>query len=488
MYYFGTDGIRDKAARLLERGLPYLLGKALSERGGKIIVARDVRTHSEDIEKQLCKGLLTGASQIWLTGILPTPALAYIAEREGADYAVMITASHNPPEFNGLKVFGKNGNKLPLADEIALDNRLREIAIAENMIENGSELRNEVALLDSETENHTGLSNEVADNKSKIGNYSELNSEAAADGATLTDDELSSALSIKISKQNHRIRIVDGAEFIYKKHVRGMFPRFDGVKVHLDCAGGCFAKLAKSVFEELGAQVQAENDERDGETVNVNCGSTHIEALTSKVQKDEIGFAFDGDGDRCIAVVDGKPYDGDAILLALSTLYRIQGKLRKKFVVGTTLTNSRLQRELAFQNTALVRADVGDKYVLDMLRASSCFLGGEKSGHILMLDRASTGDGLITALTLLEVKKTIGSLPKFIPYPMLEFNVRAERPSEYLNSDEFKSKVALAEKDYGKKGRLIVRPSGTEPYIRIAYECFAKDCDLIFDGIKKIFL
>ncbi|MDE7372870.1 MAG: hypothetical protein K2N18_02290 [Clostridia bacterium] len=476
MYYFGTDGIRDKASRLLELQLPYLLGKALSERGGKIIVARDVRTHSIDIEKQLCKGLLTGASQIWLTGILPTPALAYIAEREGADYAVMITASHNSPEFNGLKVFGKNGSKLPLADEQALDNRLHQIATSDN--EQRKTTSAEVA---------TDIDSSSSKDANSIQRSEAAEAAEVAADTALTEDELRSKLTIKISKQNHRIRIVDGAEFQYSKHVRYMFPRFDGVKVRLDCANGCFAKLAKGVFEELGVQVQAENDERDGEHVNVNCGSTHIEELVSKVQKDEIGFAFDGDGDRCIAVVDGKPYDGDAILLALSTLYRIQGKLRKKFVVGTTLTNSRLQRELAFQNTALVRADVGDKYVLDMLRSSSCFLGGEKSGHILMLDRANTGDGLITALTLLEVKKTIGSLPKFIPYPMLEFNVRADDPADYAKSDEFKKKVALAEKEYGKKGRLIVRPSGTEPYIRIAYECFTKDCDPIFDGIKKIF-
>lgn len=447
MYYFGTDGIRDKAQTLLDRQLPFLLGRALSEKGGKIIVARDVRTHSADIEKQLCKGLLTGSAQIWLTGILPTPALAYIAEQENADFAVMITASHNAPEFNGLKVFGKNGSKLPLADETVLDNRLYAIS--------GEEV------------------------------CPAPEDDAAAD--TLTDDELSSALSIKISRQNHRIRIVDGAEFLYKKHIKSMFPRFEGFKVRLDCAYGCFAGLAKGVFEDLGVQVYAENDTRDGELVNVNCGSTHLAEFAEKVQKDEIGFAFDGDGDRVLAVVNGKTYDGDAILLALSTLYRIQGKLRKKFVVGTTLTNSRLQRELAFQNTALVRADVGDKYVLDMLRSSCSLLGGEKSGHILMLDRANTGDGLITALTLLEVKKTIGSLPKFTPYPMLEFNVHADNPKAYSQSPEFLKTVAQAEKDYGKKGRLIVRPSGTEPYIRIAFECFAADYEPVFNEIKKLF-
>ena len=447
MYYFGTDGIRNKAQVLLDNNIPYILGIALSEKGGKVIVARDVRTHSEDIEKQLCKGLLTGSATIWLTGVLPTPALAYTAREENADYAVMITASHNAPEFNGLKVFAKGGTKLPPEEERALDKRLYEIA-------NGAEY--------------------------------EHCEEIAAD--TLTDDELTSALSIKISKQNHRIRIVDGAQFLYAKHVRNMFPRLDGMKVHLDCAHGCFAELAKDVFTALGATVRAENDTRDGEIVNVDCGSTHLDKFVPLVDKDEIGFAFDGDGDRVLAVVQGKPYDGDAILLALSTLYRIQGKLRKKFVVGTHLTNSRLQRELAFHNTALSRVDVGDKHILDRLKQSGCLLGGEKSGHILMLDRANTGDGLITALSLLEVKKTIGSLPKFTPYPMLEFNLHADNPTEYVNSAKFIRLAKLAEKEYGKKGRLIVRPSGTEPYVRIAYECFSQDFENIFEKIKKLFL
>lgn len=447
MYYFGTDGIRDKAQNLLNGQIPFLLGRALSEKGGKIVVARDVRTHSCEIENQLCRGLLTGSAQIWLTGILPTPALAYIAETERADYAVMITASHNAPEFNGLKVFGKRGGKLPLAEEIALDNRLREIA-----------------------------------NTPAPAIYDD----AAAD--TLSDDELSSALSIKISNKNHRVRIVDGAEFLYLKHVKSLFPRFDGFKVKLDCAHGCFAGIAKGVFEDLGVQTEAVNDNRDGNAVNVNCGSTHLAEFAKGVAADQIGFAFDGDGDRVLAVANGRLYDGDAILLALSTLYRIQGKLRKKFVVGTTLTNSKLQRELAFQNTALVRADVGDKYVLDMLRASNSLLGGEKSGHILMLDRANTGDGLITALTLLEVKKTIGSLPKFTPYPTLEFNVPADNPKKLATSKEFLNTVSSAENEFGKKGRLIVRPSGTEPYIRIAYECFSKDYEKIFEEIKNMFL
>lgn len=448
MQYFGTDGIRQKADYLLDNQIPFLLGKALSQTNAKIIVARDVRTHSKDIEKQLCKGLLEGAAQIWLAGILPTPALAYTAQTQKADYAVMITASHNAPEFNGLKVFGKNGKKLSKEEELLLDKKLVE-------------LKNNPSL--------PPLS--IVD--------------ICADA--LTEDERLSDLKITISEQNHRIRIVDGAEFLYAKHIKSMFPRFDGIKIRLDCAYGCFATLAPAIFLSLGAIVCAEHNVRDGEKVNVDCGSTHIEKFVARVKKDEIGFAFDGDGDRVIAVVNGKIYDGDAMLLALSTLYRLQGKLKKRFIVGTVLSNTKLQRELAYQNIALVRSDVGDKNVLDCLLAHGCLLGGEKSGHILMLDKENTGDGIVTALSLLEVKRTIGSLPKFTPYPMLELNIRTDNPRETLASSAFQEKITETNSLYSNSGRLIVRPSGTEPYIRVTYECFSSSPTAIFDDIKRIF-
>lgn len=448
MQYFGTDGIRQKADYLLDNQIPFLLGKALSQINAKIIVARDVRTHSKDIEKQLCKGLLEGAAQIWLAGILPTPALAYTAQTQKADYAVMITASHNAPEFNGLKVFGKNGKKLSKEEELLLDKKLVE-------------LKNNPSL--------PPLS--IVD--------------ICADA--LTEDERLSDLKITISEQNHRIRIVDGAEFLYAKHIKSMFPRFDGIKIRLDCAYGCFATLAPAIFLSLGAIVCAEHNVRDGEKVNVDCGSTHIEKFVARVKKDEIGFAFDGDGDRVIAVVNGKIYDGDAMLLALSTLYRLQGKLKKRFIVGTVLSNTKLQRELAYQNIALVRSDVGDKNVLDCLLAHGCLLGGEKSGHILMLDKENTGDGIVTALSLLEVKRTIGSLPKFTPYPMLELNIRTDNPRETLTSSAFQEKITETNSLYSNSGRLIVRPSGTEPYIRVTYECFSSSPTAIFDDIKRIF-
>ena len=458
MYYFGTDGIRNKADKLLSARTPFLLGKALSKNSYKILVARDVRESSLDIEKQLCLGLLEGDAKIYLAGVLPTPALAYIAQVEDADFAVMITASHNPPEFNGLKVFGKCGKKLSLDAETRLDATIKELS-------------DEFALKTEVGSAMLSLDHGIDD--------------ASAD--VLTDDEVTSPLKITLSPE-HRIRIVEGAEFLYAKHIKKLFPRFDGIKVRLDCAYGCFAELAPKIFESLGAIVKAEHNTRDGSRVNVNSGSTHIEAFAKRVDKDEIGFAFDGDGDRVLAVVDGKPYDGDAILLAISMLYRIKGKLKKKIVVGTELTNSKLQRELAYVNTALLRTEVGDKYILDALNNENCVLGGEKSGHIIMLDKSNTGDGIITALTLLEVKKTIGSLPTFDPYPMLNLNIPTDNPAEHLRSDEFKAKMAAANTLFSKYGRLIVRPSGTEPVIRVTFECFTQDEQPIFAKLKKLFL
>lgn len=439
MRYFGTDGIRREAHALLDGGVPYLLGKALGVTLGKVIVARDVRESSPAIERMLVRGLLAGDAQIYLAGVLPTPALAYIAGTNDARFAVMITASHNPPEYNGLKVFSRRGQKLSPREEEALDGALEALSADRSITDEQREA-------------------------------------LASDALVNPEKELA-----------HRVHILRDAEKEYANHVISMFPRFDEMSVTLDAANGCMAGLAKRVFEALGAKVTAINDARDGSKVNIGCGSTHMQALLAATPADGIGFAFDGDGDRVLAAVDGEVYDGDAILLALSTLYRVKGKLRKKFVVGTELTNSKLQRELAFQNTALMRTPVGDKYILNALLENGCLLGGEKSGHILMLDKGGTGDGLVTALSLLETKRTIGVLPRFKPYPMLEFDLPCENPKGALESDALQTKIALAKKLYGKYGRFVFRESGTEPYVRVAYECFSGNSQDIFAAIKKLF-
>lgn len=439
MRYFGTDGIRGRADALLSGGIPYLLGRALGVTCGKVVVARDVRASSPMLERQLVAGLLEGDAEVYLAGILPTPALAYIAGVHNARFAVMITASHNPPEFNGLKVFSRRGGKLTLREEEALD------AAAAALKADAPILKDAIEAL-------------------------------AAD-----------ACNVLKPPPPHRVHILHDAEGEYISHVTSAFPRFDGEEVTLDAAHGCMAGVARRVFETLGAKVSAINDDRDGKAVNVECGSTHISSLLAATPRHATGFAFDGDGDRVIAAVDGREYDGDAMLLALATLYRAKGKLRKKIVVGTELAGSRLQRELSAQNIALMRTPVGDKYVLRALLENDCLLGGEKSGHILMLDRATTGDGLITALSLLEAKRTLGALPAYQPYPMLSFDLPCEDPSGTLESEDMRQKLALANARFGKDGRLILRASGTEPKLRVAFECFSPDFQNIFRDIKNIF-
>lgn len=453
MYYFGTDGIRNKASVLIDERLPFYLGKALSRDGVKILIARDVRMHSLEIEKQLCQGLLWGNAQIYLAGVLPTPALAFTAREQRADYAVMITASHNPPEFNGLKVFGKCGKKLSLQEEIALDEKIFH------------------------------LKNSPQNENDSLGALC-----ASACAETLDEEEPVCPLKIKQSVQNHCIRIVEGADFLYAKHIKSLFGQFKGIKVVLDLANGCTAMLAPKIFEDLGARVRVFNNERKGQKVNVNCGSTHVEEFAKCVYKDEIGFAFDGDGDRVIAVVDGKVYDGDAMLVALASLYRIQGKLKNRFVVGTTYTSTRLERELARQGIALIRADVGDKNVLAQMLEKNLVLGGEKSGHIILLDKAGTGDGILTALSLLEVKRTLGRLANFAPYPTLQFNIPCDTPSKKMNDEDFQGKIAKINAKYAKKARLVVRPSGTEAYIRVYFEYFGQNSKKAFEDVKETFL
>ena len=439
MRYFGTDGIRDKADLLIAKNIPYRLGRVISDIGGKIIIARDVRTHSEKIEQQLCNGLLSDNTEVWVTGVLPTPALSYIAKKNNADYAIMITASHNGPEFNGIKVFGKDGKKLSIDEENALDNALFNYK-AKALFDN---VEIEEAACDIEP----------------IETYSDLSG---------------------------KINSLEGASFRYKKHIKKMFPRFDGVKVRLDCAHGCCAEFADEIFKSLGAIVVAENNTRDGKRVNVNCGSTHIENFVQKVKKDEIGFSFDGDGDRVLAVEKGKIYDGDAILLAISLLYMLRGRLNKKFIVGTTLSNTRLQKELTSKGIALLRSQVGDKYILDTLIEQDCLIGGEKSGHVIILDKAETGDGIITALTLLDVKKTMGTLPKFCPYPMLEINIPAKNPKIAVKNPKFVNKITKLDSLIYSRGRIIVRPSGTEPFIRVTIEIYTKNYEDIFEKAKEI--
>lgn len=424
MFFFGTDGIRALANSLLNDRIPFCLGAVLSSRAKKIVVARDVRLSSLAIERQLIEGLTLGDCDILLCGELPTPALSYITDIENADYGVMITASHNPPEYNGLKVFERGGGKLSTDKEAEMD--------------------------------------EAVFKRQKT-------------------------LRLVRGKANGRISVFEGAENFYKRHVVSLFSRLDGLKVALDCARGSMASLAAEAFESAGAiVVNALNNTRDGERVNVKCGATNLDYFLTTVNEDEIGFSFDGDGDRVMGVYKGKILDGDGMLYALATDMQSQDTLKNNAVCGTIMSNGALEKELAFKGITLFRSDVGDKYVMEKMRAVGSVLGGETSGHIIT-PKAPTGDGLITAFSIAEYLKKYKILPLITPYPSLSFNIPSAAPAQEVKKKEFVALIENAKAFLGENGKLIVRPSGTEPVVRITVECHTGDLEYA-KNIKNLFL
>ncbi len=414
MKYFGTDGIRGKCEMV--KSLAYSLGVVLGADNEIVLVGRDTRPSSFDIEKELTKGLLSKGVKVGLVGVVPTPALAYLGNKKGVT-AVMITASHNPPEYNGLKVLSKDGK---LGDELesALDSKLQ------NEIENPS--------------NYAG---------------------------------------------SGEVEVLSGGVREYKRHVISLFEHLDltvlGKKIYIDTAHGCFSYLAKDILESLGGDVVALNNDYDGSNVNLNCGALYIEKFAKEIPKESIGFAFDGDGDRVLAVLDGKVFDGDQMLYSIAMDYKAQGKTVKS-LVGTIMTGGGVEKALAKQKIGLLRADVGDKYVFDLMKTEKLLLGGEKSGHLIIGDKGVTGDGILTALCFLE-SFLHGNVKKVKEYPMLNFCLETENPKEFFCDKTFREKVAKTAVKIGARGRLIVRPSGTENLVRISVEVYDKglECEKI---------
>lgn len=433
MKYFGTDGIRDKAERILEQNIAYRLGRALAHNRARIAVGKDVRLTSNAIEKNLVCGILDGGGCALLCGLIPTPALAFIAEQEKTDFAVMITASHNPPEYNGLKVFGAMGSKLSTDREIALDRALDQIS-------------------------------EEDEQDCKINEHSIM-------GSTIRPETQSN-----LRRETGGVRIVSDARSRYIARLIELSPRLDGKEIVLDCAHGCFSDVAAVVLEKLGARVTAIFDSPDGELVNVGCGATNLEALQKQCGQ-KIGFAFDGDGDRVIAVADEKIIDGDGLLFAISEYYRATGKLENSAVVGTIMSGGGLEKELALKGITLHRADVGDKYVKEMMTQSGAVVGGENSGHIILFDRAGTGDGLLTALTFLEAIAYLNCIPTYKKNEQYSYRLICDNPREIMHNESFLSLIEQTEALIGRKGRLIVRPSGTENVVRITIEKYDTTLD-----------
>jgi phosphoglucosamine mutase len=420
--YFGTDGIRGRANRVITPELALKVGQAagLTFRNGdhrhRVLIGKDTRLSGYMIENALVAGFTSVGMDVLLTGPIPTPAVGVLTRSMRADLGVMISASHNPYDDNGIKLFGPDGYKL--SDEVELE------------IE---------ALLD-------------ADLTKRLARSSDLG----------------------------RARRIDGVQDRYIEFAKLTLPRaisFEGLRVVIDCANGAAYKVAPGALWEMGADVIAIGVEPNGFNINKDCGSTDLAALRNKVRemRADIGIALDGDADRVMIVDErGQVVDGDQVLAVIAESWKEDARLQRPGVVATVMSNLGLERHLKALGLELVRTPVGDRYVLERMRSDGYNVGGESSGHIILSDYTTTGDGFVAALQVLAVVKRAGKpaseiCRRFEPLPQVLRNVRCKNGAPLENA-AVRSAIASAERRLGRGGRLIVRPSGTEPVIRVMGE------------------
>ena len=439
--YFGTDGIRARSNSEKLNGLTLMkLGMALGQyfktgdHRHRVVIGKDTRLSGYMIEQAVTSGLLSMGMDVFLFGPIPTPAVAMLTKSMRADLGIMITASHNKFEDNGLKIFDKDGNKL--SDET-------ELKIEELM---NSSL--EKSLINSES----------------IG----------------------------------RAKRLEDANARYVEFLKNTFPksqRLDGLKIVMDCANGASYISAPLILWELGAEVIEIGNSPDGFNINENCGSTDTRLLSERVieEKADIGIALDGDGDRIIiSDENGHIVDGDQILGLLSLDLKNRGQLLQNKVVGTSMTNKGLEKKFNDHGIELVRTDVGDRYVKERMIQENINIGGEQSGHIIMRDFTNTGDGMVVALQILSVlksnKKNVSDLMKFFePIPQKLINVKVDS-RDILENEKTNNFFAQIEEKVADQGRIIVRMSGTEPLLRVMVECETeKRLNEISDQVEKYF-
>lgn len=426
--YFGTDGVRGEANRELTAELAMKLGYALGyylkkknpdKKKIKVIMGSDTRISGYMLRSALTAGLNAMGINIDFVGVIPTPGVAFITQSKGAEAGIMISASHNPAKDNGIKIFGKDGCKLP--DEIEL-----------------------------ELEGY-------------IDNYNELIKDA------LPGDEVG------------KFKYAEDDYFLYRDHLKSVVKGdFNGMKIIIDAANGSAYRAAKDVFQSLGAEIVIINDVPNGKNINVKCGSTHPEILSKVVvgYEADLGLAYDGDADRLIAVDRyGKIVDGDKIIATLAVDMKKKNVLVNNRVVTTVMSNMGLESFLNDNGIVLVRANVGDRYVLEKMKSQGLNIGGEQSGHIILLDYGTTGDGIQSSLKLVEVirdsGKTLDELVDVIPeWPQILINVRVDNTKKNLwdKNEKIVSFIKEKEKIMGNKGRVLVRTSGTEPIVRVMVE------------------
>jgi len=419
--FFGTDGIRGRTnAGVMTAATAMKVGQAAGtyfqrgEHRHRVVIGKDTRLSGYMLENAMTAGFTSVGMDVVLLGPMPTPAIALLTREMRADVGVMISASHNPFEDNGIKLFGPDGFKLSDEDELAIE-------------------------------------------------------------AMLEDD-----LPLAAAEEVGRARRIDDARGRYIHAVKASLPhdvRLDGLRIVLDCANGAAYQVAPSVLWELGAEVIAIGVEPNGKNINLGVGSTHLDAIKAKVRevRADIGIALDGDADRLI-VVDEKSHtiDGDQIMALIGSRLAAQGQLRGGGVVATVMSNLGLERFLKSRGIELVRTAVGDRHALEKMREGGYNVGGEQSGHMILTDHSTTGDGTIAALQVLAALVASGkpaseTLHLFDPVPQILRNVRfaGGKPLEH---ETVKAVIAEAEAELAGKGRLVIRPSGTEPVIRVMAE------------------
>src|SRR5467141_3703345 len=420
--YFGTDGIRGRANGVITPELALKVGQAAGltfqngEHRHRVLIGKDTRLSGYMIETALVAGFTSVGMDVLLTGPIPTPAVGMLTRSMRADLGVMISASHNPFDDNGIKLFGPDGFKLN--DEV------------EHQIEG------------------------------------------------LVDSELTKRLAK--SADLGRAKRIDGVQDRYIEFAKRTLPRnlsLGGLRIVVDCAHGAGYRVAPEALRELDAEVIAIGIEPDGININHECGSTEPAALCQKVRemRADIGIALDGDGDRVlIADERGRIVDGDQLLAVIAESWKQDGRLAKPGIVATVMSNLGLERYLDGVGIALVRTPVGDRYVLEHMREHGYNVGGEPSGHIILSDYTTTGDGLVTALQVLAVVKKQARpvslvCHRFDPLPQVLKNVRYKTGMP-LEHTRVRAAIAAAEKRLDGQGRLVVRPSGTEPVIRVMGE------------------
>ena len=428
--YFGTDGIRRIANTELTPDLVFKVAKAGAyvfskhlDHAPTILIGRDTRISGTLIESAMVAGFLSYGAKVKLLGVMPTPAIAYLTRKLKADAGVVISASHNTYEFNGIKYFSNKGTKIP--DN--LEEEIEEIMDSEKLVD--------------------------------------LN-----------------AVNEKIGIAEYALDLIDEYIYFFRKNFDDDIEKYNrkDFVVGIDTANGATYSVAEKVFKALGINYKIINNNPDGININQDCGSTHLEGLKKFVvdNKLSLGIAYDGDGDRCLAVDEkGEEIDGDKLMAIISQNLKKHNKLNKDTVVGTIMSNLGLNKYARDNGLEFLQTKVGDRYVLEEMLKSGFNLGGEQSGHVILLDYNPTGDGILTSLMLIkcileERKKAseLSALVKKYPQILVNAKVNSEKKYDYEEDSEIKEHIEKLEKEFAGNGRVVIRPSGTEPLVRVMIE------------------